>query len=73
MATYTAGLALKVATEFKCFRPMIEDALRTAATGQGFIFSGDSFTRLEVPIGNRMVIGDVYDWAAANPTAPIDI
>jgi len=69
--TYTAGLALKVATEFTCFRRAIEDILRSAAYAQGFVFYMDSTQPSDdIPAG-KLVVGDCYDWAERNPNAPI--
>ena len=80
MTTYTAGLALTVRSnlskrEDRRFRPLItliESALRDAAHDAGFEFYGDRGPD-SPPTTSKIVIGDVYDWAAANPEATIKI
>lgn len=77
MTIYTAGLALHVTKSlgdrrFQPIRNLIESILRDAAHTRGFEFYSDRGPN-SLSTHARIVIGDVYDWAAANPTVEINI
>jgi hypothetical protein len=77
MTTYTAGFALTFTSKlsdrrFHPIRTMIEAALHRAALSHGFEFYMDRGPD-SPPTTASIVIGDVYDWAAAHPAATIKI